>query len=89
MPTYGGKRRIMRGVVDLDHAETQVGGDHHLLCCWDTCDQRGFENIKAVERNGPYQNIHFVFCSERHKWYWLNSVRDLGNLPPGFKLSLI
>jgi hypothetical protein len=89
MPAYGGKRRApsMRHVLDRDHAETM--DDHHLLCCWDTCDQYGYENIKAVERTGPMQYIHYVFCSERHKQYWLNSTRDLNNLPPGFRLGIL
>jgi len=32
---------------------------------------------------GHYKNVWYVFCSERHKRMWINSPRDLYNLPSG------
>lgn len=89
LKAYAGKRTERR-VLDRDHAETM--DDHHLLCCWDTCDRYGLELYKARVQDGTDRfprNTWYVFCSERHKQYWVNSTRDLNNLPPGFKLGII
>lgn len=31
------------------------------------------------------EHIHYVFCTERHRLYFMNSHRDMGNLPAGFR----
>lgn len=64
-----------------------------LLCCWLDCEKYGLELFKAreylgTEASGPVYTW-YVFCSERHKMYWVNSVRDHFNLPPGYKLAVI
>ena len=71
-----------------------------IPCVW--CHMQGesrpgYELYKSVfhehARNLPCdhplsQHINFVFCSERHRQFYLHSHRDLGNLPPGYKTSL-
>lgn len=86
---YAGKLSS-RMVLDRENAERL--DDHHLLCCWDTCEKYGVENEKIRVKYGTpgYEyNTWYVFCSERHKMYWAHSHRDLYNLPPGFKMGVI
>jgi hypothetical protein len=54
-----------------------------LPCCWDECELPGLEEVKAVstERRGP--PLTYIFCSDRHKLYWLFSPRGNGMLPSG------
>ena len=87
MTTYRGKLSERRIIDPQD--ETR------LLCCWNDCDRYGLELHKAREylgidprTSGPIYTW-YVFCTERHKMYWVNSVRDLFNLPPGYKLAVV
>jgi len=81
---------VQKKVINLDH-----DGDRHVMCAWDTCERDGFETNKIVERdNAPgheSKTITYVFCSERHKQYWLASIRpgNNNNLPPGYRRSII
>jgi hypothetical protein len=78
---------IQKKVINLDH-----GGSKHVMCAWDTCEKDGYENNKVVVHEGVAPNIRditYVFCTERHKAYWLNSVRDVNNLPPGYRRSIL
>ena len=68
-----------------------------IRCAWFECDQQGYELYKSVFHehartmrcdNPLSQHVNFIFCSERHKQYYLHSHVDMGNLPPGFKTSL-
>lgn len=63
-----------------------------ILCSWDTCDNDGvtLHQARHHDHNPGYpcnapgtKHPIYVFCSERHKQYWLNSHRSLGNLPAG------
>lgn len=58
-----------------------------LLCCWQDCERQGYELYKCVKHE-INQDVAFVFCSERHRQYFLNSHRDNGNLPLGEKTRL-
>jgi hypothetical protein len=70
-------------------------GGTHVMCAWDTCERDGFETNKIRVNNAkPGQEpryMYYVFCSERHKQYWLANVRpgSNNNLPPGFKQSIL
>lgn len=68
------------------------------MCAWDTCERNGIASISVRVRThkegvGPWdiRYMHYVFCSERHKAYWLNAVQPggSGHLPPGMKLSIL
>lgn len=59
----------------------------HLLCCWDTCTRDGVELHKVVVRE-PTGNACYVFCSERHRQFFIHSHRRNGTLPPGFRLAV-
>lgn len=76
-------------------------GGTYVMCAWDTCERDGYEMHKAVEFEGWETIWHdghrvripryvtFVFCSDRHKQYFANSLRDLNNLPAGYKRSIV
>ena len=68
-----------------------------VWCALNGQDNPGYELYKSVFHeharqlpcNHPMANhVNFVFCSERHKQYYLHSHKDLGNLPEGFKTGL-
>ena len=61
-----------------------VSTGRRLMCCWDTCERDGVTLYETRVREGV-QNTIYVFCSERHKMLWVNSSRDLGKLPKGYR----
>jgi len=74
-------------VINLDHA-----GDRHIMCAWDDCERDGYELYKAVVNYGKADTprlVSHVFCCERHKQYWINSVKSYGRLPAGSRLCLL
>lgn len=78
---------IHKKVINLDH-----DGDRKILCAWDECDKHGYELHKVRVNYGTPGNPHilnYVFCTERHKGYFIHSHRKYGNLPPGQRLSCI
>ena len=88
----------VRGTTAWRHAILQKKvinhdrGGTHVMCAWDTCELDGYETNKVVVHEGVSGNVRditFVFCTERHKAYWLNSVRDVNNLPPGYRRSIL
>lgn len=77
---------LHKKVINLDHV-----GDRHVMCAWDTCERDGYEMHKVrvdYGKTGPHI-VNYVFCTERHKQYWINSHRAYGQLPPGYKRSFI
>lgn len=58
----------------------------HIPCCWLDCFKDGVELHKVVIPQ-PGETINYVFCSERHRQYFIHSHRDMGNLPPGHRLT--
>ncbi len=78
---------IEKPVINLDHA-----GDRHVMCAWDDCEKDGYELHKVRINYGKAdtpQIVNHVFCSDRHKQYFINSHRAYGSLPPGHKRSYI
>lgn len=43
---------------------------------------------RAPNMDQRWKRVHYLFCSERHKAYWVNSHRSLYNLPAGSKKLL-
>lgn len=92
MTTFRGKLSERR-VVDVQNLDRT--DDNHLLCCWDDCEKYGTELHKAREflgvdpRHGGPIFTWYVFCSERHKMFWVNAPRGLYKLPAGYRLSAI
>lgn len=85
------RRKRKLGVKILDRDNAELLDDHHLLCCWDTCEKHGLSLFWARENGGTpgYPLVRtYHFCSEKHKQYWVNSTRDLYNLPKGMRLSV-
>jgi hypothetical protein len=59
-----------------------------IPCCWNDCGRPGRREVKVGVRDGEQVSIYF-FCTERHRGLWMNSSRDLGNLPGGSRGMLI
>lgn len=86
--TYIGKLHS-RGVID--HSDGA-----RLLCCWDDCEKYGtilhkvriYEGINPSAGGAPIYSWK-VFCTERHKMYYVNAPRGLNKLPPGYRLTVI
>lgn len=78
---------IHKKIINYDRGGTYV------LCAWDTCDKPGYEMYKCVEHDNKsgYEDktITYVFCTERHRQYFIHSVMRAGDLPKGFRLSMI
>jgi hypothetical protein len=64
---------------------------HRLMCCCPTmpggdfCDRDGYELYKVIVHSGT-DHISYVFCTERHRQYFIHSHRALGELPAGARL---
>jgi hypothetical protein len=47
------------------------------------------EHAPSIGCDHPYaEHVNFVFCSERHKQYYLNSHIEMGNLGAGYRSVL-
>jgi hypothetical protein len=63
-----------------------------LICCWDTCDNDGYELYKAIFHDHPKgmncnsplaTHLNYVFCCENHRLFFGKShLGDYGNLDP-------
>lgn len=90
-PSRHSPRKRKLGVRILDRDNAGRIDDHHLLCCWDTCENyaNSLYGVRVDEstRYAP-KFVWYYFCRERCKQYWINSTRDLYNLPSGMRLSV-
>lgn len=95
---------LQKRVINHDRGGTFV------QCAWSDCYKDGFESHKITQhahaRTIPCDSslathVSFVFCTERHRQYWLacsgeqahdtearNNGRISGMLPPGYRNSL-
>lgn len=81
------KHRHEKYVINLDH-----DGDRKVACAWEDCENPGYESHKITVHNGTPgypQDVHHVFCSERHKAFFLTSSIKYGYLPEGRRSSRI
>ncbi len=58
-----------------------------IVCNWDDCEKFGHEEHKVVVRE-PAKNLHYIFCNQTHRDFWVNSHKDNGNLASGSKSAL-
>jgi hypothetical protein len=64
----------------------------YIICSWDDCEKYGVMLHRIVIHYGvpPHRyDVTHVFCSERHRQYFVNSHRDYGKLPAGYKLTTL
>lgn len=91
MSTEWRHARIDKPVINLDEGGDRH--DHHIMCAWDDCTKQGYETNKVVVNDAAPGHapryMRFVFCTEKHKYYFVHSHRDYGNLPPGYRCSTI
>lgn len=59
-----------------------------LLCCWDDCEALGRNEIQATEGVEGGRRLTYIFCSDRHRAYWVNSHRSYGNAASGNRSPL-
>lgn len=64
-----------------------VNPDVPLMCCWDDCEKHGDNRWRVEVRptRGAPATI-YIFCSEGHRDYHLNSHREYGNRWKGQRL---
>lgn len=92
----------VRGTTAWSHAiiEKKVinndRGGTYVMCAWLDCERDASSLYEVRERTHAegYEEryVHFAFCSEKCKQYWLHSTQRPGsgnNLPPGFRRSII
>lgn len=48
-------------------------------CCWADCWNDGQDEIKIVKHTDG-ANLHYIFCSELHKQFYMHSHLSYGNL---------
>jgi hypothetical protein len=92
---------IQRKVINHDRGGT------FIMCAWSDCDRDGYELYKVTSHEHAQsiacdsslaKHISYVFCSERHKQYWVACTgenakelaaryggRQAGMLPPGLR----
>lgn len=78
---------IHKKIINIDH-----DGDRKVACAWEDCPKDGYELYKCTVNYGTLgkpQIVRYVFCTERHRQYWIHSHRSYGNLPPGYRMSTI
>jgi hypothetical protein len=73
---------VQKKVINHDRGGTNV------MCSWDTCERDGYEMYKVVTHLGNERGertMNYVFCSDRHKYYWLNNINSgsNNNMPRG------
>lgn len=90
----------VRGTTEWRHAiiskkviNHDSGTGRKIVCAWDTCDRDAFEmyHVRVHQHSEQYKSsderyMHYVFCTEDHKQYWVASMRsgNGNNLPPGY-----
>jgi hypothetical protein len=85
----------VRGTTQWEHGIIQKKvinhdrGGTYVMCAWDTCELDGYQNNRVVIHEGIDKTTTYVFCTERHRQYWINSTRDMNNLPSGYQRSIL
>jgi hypothetical protein len=93
----------VRGTTHARHTKRVIirkGQDEggRILCAWDDCDRDGttlhYHRICEHKDFVPCdslkaQHAQYVFCSERHRQFWLHSHRKHGQLPSGWRSSIL
>lgn len=83
--------RVHRKVIIREGADE--GGK--IFCAWADCDADGYTLYQLRSNDAkpgmPPQIIRFVFCSERHRQYFLHTQRRglHGHLPAGWKGTIL
>jgi hypothetical protein len=67
-----------------------------ITCCWFECEKPGYELHKTIfhehARDIPCdrgEHVNFIFCSERHKMLFVNSHSNHGQLPAGYRSTIL
>jgi hypothetical protein len=77
---------VVRKVLGInDNGKPDFGPP--IMCAWSDCVHNGHQEnrLETPDTTNPAANLVYIFCSQQHKYYYLNSHRDLGNLPSGYK----
>lgn len=52
-----------------------------IRCAWDDCQSPGYDEHKVII-NEPNKKLHYIFCSDRHRQFHINSHHSYGKLHP-------
>lgn len=87
----------------MSRRESGIPGRPYILCNWAECSADAHEQYRVrIDReahdegealwaqlvNRRLSSI-MLFCSERHKALWVNSVKDNNNLPMGQRGTIL
>jgi hypothetical protein len=59
-----------------------------IPCTYTECDHPARREHMFATLDG-IKPLFYFFCSERHRLLWINSPKDLGNLPMGSRGTLL
>lgn len=87
----------VRGTTHAIHNKVVINHDRggtHVMCAWDTCTNDGYESnkVRINEGVGEDKYISYVFCTERHRNYFIDQLRPglyAGLLAPGNRSGLL
>lgn len=77
---------VVRKVIGInDNGKPDFGPA--IMCSWSDCTNLGHQEhrLETPDTTDARYNLVYIFCSQQHKWYYLNSHKDLGQLPEGRK----
>ncbi len=83
---FDGYRRLPPTNPHACYVRNVVSG-RILPCCWEDCERHGDARHEVAEIDGARVSI-MIFCSARHRLFYLNSSRQLGMLPPGHSRTI-
>ena len=78
------RNNILRRV--RDYGDDSSTDKKPYICCWDDCQRLGTTLHPVIVREGKEKTI-YIFCSERHRQYHINSHIAYGRLPPGYQAN--
>jgi hypothetical protein len=69
-----------------------------LTCCWADCERPGYSSNRTYfhDHNPGFpctapeaKHVWYVFCTERHRQFFLHSHKAMGKLPPGYAKAVV
>lgn len=77
----------IRKVIGIDDQGRPEYGGKPLMCCWSDCVELGHQEhrIETPDSQVPGLKLIYVFCCAQHRRYYLNSHKDLNNLPEQYR----
>lgn len=94
--------QVRRGVRGTTHARLHqkvvitegLWTGEKIFCAWEDCDNDGYFCHRVRVNYGQHPTgepwvTTYIFCSERHRQYWIHSHHNNGHLPQGYRLTIL